>query len=858
MNRFFSSLFCLFLFLSRVGAQEKILLASGIIVDSKNGEPIAGVMTTATSMESSTILAYMLTGADGKFQLLGQTNDNQISLTGSSMMTHPFSMDVSVGSENLIIKVEKATLTLEEVKVTASKATMKGDTIDFNVASYLTEADKSIGDVIKKLPGLKVDDLGRIYYQGQEISNFYVENMDLLKGRYGLATKNISPDMIASVQVLQNHQPIKVLKNVELPEDAAINLKLKTSSAGAWFVNAQLGVGGPKISTSNELIGMRFSKNKQDMYILKNDSSGKDISKELISFYGSAVSSILNPFTIGNAQTTLIDEKHYLFNNAYVASANNLRPLGKNYFITSNISFLFDNQKSFSSLNQMVFLPDRDDVNIIEDNTFKFAKRELATTISIERNDAEKYVSNRTEANLIWNDQSSCVSSRTDIFQNLIMPSFSIENHFKSMGGNNRWSSNIAFSNQSNSFSISPMRSEIIELRDTIVTQKYDYGHLNADVSYSKSISSSRRFNMRITSGVAFKHDNVMSKMYDGNLPITIDSLVNNLSWDELDIVLGTEVRYNWKSVSFSALTPMSMAFIQGKAYFVPKVTSNLEYNRSRMTYRIDFAFSKGMPGINDAQNGYIFKSYRSLSRSSGILPFSNTATIKALVAYKSLNDGLFANLSGGYVRTGRNTLTNLIYDNEFCRSYRIEYHNSVNTLWAGLDASFSIPILRSSLKVEMNYTDNLYTSLAFGLTVGCRSDVIMFKPSIIILPGRLFTIDYAVDYSFCRSSYGNVTTWQNHNLHQILKVVFSPIKKLDIECACDSYQNSMEDFSGILFGSCSLCYKTKKVEYRLDWTNIFNNRNLYTIRYDDISRYCTSVMLRPTEILASVKFKIW
>lgn len=98
----------------------------------------------------------------------------------------------------------------------------------------MDETDRSIGDVLKKLPGVQVLSSGQILYQNKAISKFYVEGLDLLKGKYGIATQNIEAKNVASVQVLENHQPIKALKDMEIPEEAAINLKLKQSALGAF------------------------------------------------------------------------------------------------------------------------------------------------------------------------------------------------------------------------------------------------------------------------------------------------------------------------------------------------------------------------------------------------------------------------------------------------------------------------------------------------------------------------------------------------------------------------------------------------------------------------------------------------
>ena len=46
----------------------------------------------------------------------------------------------------------------------------------------------TLQDALKKVPGIEVEDNGGIKYNGKSISNFYINGMDLLGGKYNLAT----------------------------------------------------------------------------------------------------------------------------------------------------------------------------------------------------------------------------------------------------------------------------------------------------------------------------------------------------------------------------------------------------------------------------------------------------------------------------------------------------------------------------------------------------------------------------------------------------------------------------------------------------------------------------------------------
>ena len=80
------------------------------------------------------------------------------------------------------------------------------------------------------MPGITVRGNGSIEYMGKPINEFYIEGLNMLQGRYTLATRNISADDIATVDVYENHQPVRVLENVVYSDKAALNLTLKKKS----------------------------------------------------------------------------------------------------------------------------------------------------------------------------------------------------------------------------------------------------------------------------------------------------------------------------------------------------------------------------------------------------------------------------------------------------------------------------------------------------------------------------------------------------------------------------------------------------------------------------------------------------
>ena len=156
-------------------------------------------------------------------------------------------------------------------------------------SSLLHFLSHSIGDVLQRIPGIDVAVDGKIQYQGMDINKFYIEGSDLLGGKYGIATNGISHDDIASVEVMENHQPMQVLQNIAFSDKAAINLKLKNKSKAAWILNGYLGGGwgnSPKGGLWNgELFLMTVMPNYQTITTFKSNNTGTDLRNQVTDFF---------------------------------------------------------------------------------------------------------------------------------------------------------------------------------------------------------------------------------------------------------------------------------------------------------------------------------------------------------------------------------------------------------------------------------------------------------------------------------------------------------------------------------------------------------------------------------------------
>ena len=209
-------------------------------VVNKSGEAVTGTITIQ-ARNSPTIAEFSTCDSQGKYTITYKGKADSVTITLSSMLIGKHSRTVKNQSQQVDFVIDEQPLQLKGVTINALKIKQDKDTLNYLVGAYLDQNDRAIGDVLKKMPGIEVSESGKISFNGKNIKRFYVENMDLLQGRYGLATNNIPAKAVSVVQVLENYQPVKALQGKISTDDVAINLRLKDSAKGVLSIIGLLG-----------------------------------------------------------------------------------------------------------------------------------------------------------------------------------------------------------------------------------------------------------------------------------------------------------------------------------------------------------------------------------------------------------------------------------------------------------------------------------------------------------------------------------------------------------------------------------------------------------------------------------------
>ncbi|MBQ0020630.1 MAG: TonB-dependent receptor [Bacteroidales bacterium] len=212
-------------------------------VTNLQSRPVSDVIVKCIG--GSKTLAFTTTNSQGVYTLeLKETPKSEVVLLYSHISYEKEEVETELRSKVMkqdMMLTPKA-ISLKEVKVKAPPVTLLGDTLKYNLASFLKKGDVTLEDGLKNLPGVTISDDGAISYMGKGISNFYIGGLDMLGGRYNLATKNIPAQYATQVEIMKHHHHRKIDADEE-SDNVAINVKLSNKAKFKPFGQPELGVG---------------------------------------------------------------------------------------------------------------------------------------------------------------------------------------------------------------------------------------------------------------------------------------------------------------------------------------------------------------------------------------------------------------------------------------------------------------------------------------------------------------------------------------------------------------------------------------------------------------------------------------
>ena len=855
----------------------------GSVVDSLGkAVPYANI---SLKNSSNLILAYQGSNEKGQFLLHAPEGIElknllvEVTCIGFKTQSKPFTSFASVYQ----FKLAAASNQLQTVTVRDDRPRLKvnDDTLSYKVSDFSSQQDRTIGDVIKKLPGIDVDDKGKIKYNGKAISNLYIGGDNLLDDKYNIATKTIPHGVVDQVQVMENHQPIKMLKNKVVSDDVALNLNFKKDAKLQLVGQETLGLGLPDKYYA-DVNAMLFKDQYKAINYLKANNYSVDLQQDLISHNVSDYLKRLDNdkpdaiLTLGTAGDPNLPRNRYLFNQSALLNLNNLVHLKKNVQLKVNLYQLQDVQRQYYQKQTEVYLPE-DTVRYSESQQNKKRQDLTHSQFTLNINKSNYYLNNALV--LDYNHQSSfsdLVANNIPVNQVLKDNYLDFSNEFNLMKTSK---SNHIFEVYLyiNRFKLPETRTIEPDFNNAVFNGGKSYSQLlqtvnvpslftNNYLSYKipgETITQSYKTGFSLQSQQLQSALNVVQN--DQTVNAFADSSANQTHW--LRKRFYAEAQYDLPGDKFKASLNLPVSFQQlnysdslyhfrqdlSRLFFNPKISLTYKIATEK-TISLNYNLRNEFGSIEDVYRGYILTNYRSLFANNADLTERQNNTFTLNYNQRKAITMFFFSINALYNHISSNNIASSLVTSNFQQRVLLPYKNSIDSWTLNTNSSKYIFALNTTLAGGLLLQSNRSNQIQNGALLPYNTVLTNLTVSAETKFNNRLNASYKLNYNWTESSSSAaIPKTTVKNALQEVALNYSPVNKLLVNLSGNYYLTVQNQNNRLtyFFADAFVRYKLQKIhaDLELNLNNLLNVKQ-YSAVYLSANTYSFSSYQLPGRMM--------
>lgn len=240
----------------QVGTKTKGTYFKAMILDSLTREPIEFATLHAKYVGDQQPRKYALSDSAGVVVLQGlPVGRATITFEYMGYKAKKFTYDIKRGPNEygeLLVSEDNQMLDAVVVSGVANQMLIKKDTIEYNASSYKIEDTDMLEELIKKLPGVEIDESGNITANGKTINKVMIDGKEFFLDDPNLATKNIPAKIVEKVRVVERKSEQAQFTGIDDgDEETVLDLGIKAGMMQGWFGNIGGGAGNPLSSSGD-------------------------------------------------------------------------------------------------------------------------------------------------------------------------------------------------------------------------------------------------------------------------------------------------------------------------------------------------------------------------------------------------------------------------------------------------------------------------------------------------------------------------------------------------------------------------------------------------------------------------------
>lgn len=894
----------------------------GTIKDSI-GNPLELANVIAKVKSTGAIESYAITNSEGRFQLDLPADETYL-LTASFLGFENSEIELSIpsDSENLnqdFILKESAAMLDDVELVYEMPVTVKGDTIVYNADSFNRGDEKKLGDVMKNLPGVEVNDDGEIEVEGKAVQKVMVEGKDFFDGDSKLATKNIPADAVDKVEVLRNYNEVDQMRGLGNDSDnVAINIRLKEGKKNFWFGEVTAGAGVDANDDARYLVHPKLFY-YSPKYSLNFITDFNDIGevpftwRDYFNFTGG-----FRNFNRGGGTNFNISESDLGF---AIAQNNRAKAIETNFFAgnfswrtnpkldLSGFAILSDNKTNIvtNSIRRYIASEVTETTESDTEQRNQLGMLKLSGTYKPNTNfqldyDALIKTSKQSEDASVLSQFEDDVNDISEVKENKPSSINQNVNAYFTLDDDNifaaqvqhLWQDEDPFYNAVTDLIPFPgiLPLDTLQNRYSINQEKNVQTHkLDAKVDYYYVINN--KSNLNLTLGGTFSNQQFNSNIFqlldngarqDLNTTPEIDgesqSLINDVTYGFTDVFLG--LHYKFKTGKFT-FTPgvtlhnynikneqLGLETSQNDWMLLPDVNAIFELKKSE-NIRFNYAVTASYTDINNFAEAYVFNNYNRLFRGNRFL--ENSLAQSFNLSYFSFNMFNYMNIGANvnYSRTvdGIKSNSNIVAINQVNSPVNIDSNFPDESLSASVRFGKRIKKIQfsTSANLALNKSNNIIQQR--DLEGGTLEEVIQLSESFTqsyrssLRSSFREWPNFEVGYNIIINDYNNGGLEQKFYTQQpYVNVDVNFLKHFSLSANWDFYNYRNDDRSvenDYSFLNATMYYQKgdSPWEFSIQATNILNNEATNNDSFNDQFNTTSQYFVLPRIMMLVVKYDL-
>lgn len=828
----------------------------GLVKDSY-GKAIELVNVSLKDPEGNTI-NFTRTNRNGEFNI--PLKNDQITgykIEASSIGYKKLSTVITDVTKSYELIMQNSETELETVTVkNRPSLTANGDTLNYRPSDFAGKQDRSIGDVLKKMPGIEVAEDGKISYNGKSISNLYVDGDNLLDDKYNIGTKSIPHGAVDKVQVIQNDQPIKMMRKNNMSDDVALNLVIKDEAKLKVMGDATVGAGIPKRFDEN-LTAMLFNKKLKFINNVKGNNIGSDPGGDLIAHnFSDYLKKLDNDrpnglLSTGAAGVPSLPQSRYLFNKAGLINLNNLYKFNPDLQLRANISYLYDQRHQEYSKFSETYLPNQT-IRYAETQRNAINPQKLRAQFNLNGNAEKYYLNNNFVLDYApFKTSSAFVINNVAANQVLRQETLDISNEFnyrKKLKSENviNLYSYLNRTTQPENLNIMPgLNADILNNGNSYLGLSQ---YIKIPTWYTNNYTSfafvNNNFVQTYKAGFNVQQQQLNSELYrtqnNQQTELVSGNTVNDLDWLKTRIYADATYEFTNDKLKVGLSLPLNYNLIKysddinqldkrlNKLFLNPSL--NIKYQTSVENYvTTNYSFRNDLGGIDDVYRGTVLKNYRSLFANNAPISESKTHNIGAGFNFRKAMQMLFVNLTANYSDAELNTISSYTLNNNIQQRVVLPLSNYIRTLFFNANASKYLFALKSTVSGGISFSQSQYDQLQNNELFAFNAQTISYKLGIEAKLTNFIDWSYLANFSVTdnKAKVADAIKTNFQQLRQQSTLAITTFRNVYINLSAEhlfTHQSTQPNLK-YLFADMNIKYKylKMKTDFEFGITNLAN-----------------------------------